>query len=297
MEDVNDVKHLLDNLQESTTEQSNSQKPSSPNTFKLFKQGSLVALTQKFLTLIHEGNGVVDLNQAAVALGVPKRRIYDITNVLEGIGLLTKQGPLSKVFWRGELQVSAEERAKIDGVKAINRELRAKEEYLDVLLKNARKNNKVVFNHLAHQPFAFVSRDDLVDALPGQTIFTVQKDKDTELDKTSDTLNLFLDTGSVLDVRLLTDNGYCMELIDTDDDSSSSVQVSKKRKISESHSSSEEDEGISAEKIFHKQNYKSRVQDDPNLEECPILPIYPPFYEFSLVDEGLCDLFDIQIDK
>lgn len=169
-----------------------------------------------------------------------------------------------------------------------------------MLLQNARKNNKVVFNHPANQQYAYVTRDDLVDALPGQTIFTVQKDKETELDKTSLTLNLFLDTGSILDVRLLTDSGYCMELIDTDEaDSSSSVQVSKKRKISESHSnSSDEDEGISSEKIFHRTSYKTRVQDDPELENCPIVPIHPPFYEFSLdVDEGLCDLFDIQIDK
>ena len=35
--------------------------------------------------------GVLDLNQAATALGVQKRRIYDITNVLEGIGLIEKR--------------------------------------------------------------------------------------------------------------------------------------------------------------------------------------------------------------
>lgn len=32
----------------------------------------------------------VDLNEAAVKLDVQKRRIYDITNVLEGIGLIEK---------------------------------------------------------------------------------------------------------------------------------------------------------------------------------------------------------------
>ena len=34
---------------------------------------------------------MLDLNQAATALGVQKRRIYDITNVLEGIGLIEKR--------------------------------------------------------------------------------------------------------------------------------------------------------------------------------------------------------------
>jgi transcription factor E2F3 len=36
--------------------------------------------------------GVLDLNKAAEALQVQKRRIYDITNVLEGIGLIGKCG-------------------------------------------------------------------------------------------------------------------------------------------------------------------------------------------------------------
>ena len=33
----------------------------------------------------------LDLNEAAGALGVQKRRIYDITNVLEGLGIVTKK--------------------------------------------------------------------------------------------------------------------------------------------------------------------------------------------------------------
>lgn len=36
-------------------------------------------------------DGVVDLNRAAEVLEVQKRRIYDITNVLEGIQLIRKK--------------------------------------------------------------------------------------------------------------------------------------------------------------------------------------------------------------
>ena len=52
---------------------------------------SLGLLTKKFMALLRAtSNDALDLNEAALALHVQKRRIYDITNVLEGIGLVTK---------------------------------------------------------------------------------------------------------------------------------------------------------------------------------------------------------------
>jgi transcription factor E2F3 len=42
----------------------------------------------------------VDLNDASKRLEVQKRRIYDITNVLEGIGLIEKTIK-NKIRWRG----------------------------------------------------------------------------------------------------------------------------------------------------------------------------------------------------
>lgn len=53
---------------------------------------SLGLLTRKFMTLLHASpSNVLDLNMAAQDLGVQKRRIYDITNVLEGIELIQKE--------------------------------------------------------------------------------------------------------------------------------------------------------------------------------------------------------------
>jgi hypothetical protein len=42
----------------------------------------------------------VDLNEAVGELCVQKRRIYDITNVLEGIGLIVKHKK-NKIKWNG----------------------------------------------------------------------------------------------------------------------------------------------------------------------------------------------------
>ena len=55
------------------------------------KESSLSYLTQKFITMLQESpNGILDLNTAVQQLKVQKRRIYDITNVLEGIGYIKK---------------------------------------------------------------------------------------------------------------------------------------------------------------------------------------------------------------
>lgn len=53
---------------------------------------SLGILTAKFVALLQEAkDGVLDIKAAADQLEVrQKRRIYDITNVLEGIGLIEK---------------------------------------------------------------------------------------------------------------------------------------------------------------------------------------------------------------
>lgn len=53
---------------------------------------SLVMLTRKFLQLLARSiDGVVDLNLAAQELNVQKRRLYDITNVMEGVHLIKKK--------------------------------------------------------------------------------------------------------------------------------------------------------------------------------------------------------------
>jgi hypothetical protein len=54
-------------------------------------ENSLYTLTRKFISLFSPKNqNTVDLNTAAYHLNVSKRRIYDITNVLEGLSLIRK---------------------------------------------------------------------------------------------------------------------------------------------------------------------------------------------------------------
>jgi len=64
---------------------------------------SLASLTVRFVQLLNDishphGDGQLDLNVAMENLGVQKRRLYDVTNVLEGIGLIKKQNK-NHVSW------------------------------------------------------------------------------------------------------------------------------------------------------------------------------------------------------
>lgn len=65
------------------------------------KENGLVELTKRFIHLIKtDDEQTIDLNEAVKVLGVQKRRIYDITNVLEGIGLVSK-GNKNIIQWEG----------------------------------------------------------------------------------------------------------------------------------------------------------------------------------------------------
>ncbi|XP_078255366.1 transcription factor E2F6 isoform X2 [Rhinoraja longicauda] len=63
---------------------------------------SLVRLTQQFMELVSEApDGVLDINDVARMLGVRKRRVYDITNVLDGIHLVRKKSK-NRIEWIGK---------------------------------------------------------------------------------------------------------------------------------------------------------------------------------------------------
>lgn len=65
------------------------------------KENGLVTLTHRFIALLKRApHQTIDLNQAVNTLKVQKRRIYDITNVLEGIGLI-KKGGKNYIKWNG----------------------------------------------------------------------------------------------------------------------------------------------------------------------------------------------------
>ncbi|XP_047963079.1 transcription factor E2FC-like isoform X4 [Salvia hispanica] len=93
---------------------------------------SLGLLTKKFIKLIQEAkDGTLDLNRTADVLQVQKRRIYDITNVLEGIGLIEKTTK-NHIRWKGvEMYGPKEQDDKVSHLKAEVELLRAEDCRLD----------------------------------------------------------------------------------------------------------------------------------------------------------------------
>ena len=72
----------------------------SPRFAKDRNETSLGSLTKRFCNLLENApNGDLDLNEVAGKLQVQKRRIYDITNVLEGVGLIAKSSK-NHIRWK-----------------------------------------------------------------------------------------------------------------------------------------------------------------------------------------------------
>nr|CAD2196026.1 unnamed protein product [Meloidogyne enterolobii] len=89
------------------------------------QDSSLLSLTKKFLALQMQKPGVLNLNEAAELLGVPKRRLYDITNVLEGVDLIEKIGKNS-IKWRDQSEFTNSvtyQKLNKENVELINEEI------------------------------------------------------------------------------------------------------------------------------------------------------------------------------
>ncbi|XP_050308519.1 transcription factor E2F2-like [Anthonomus grandis grandis] len=145
---------------------------------------SLSLLTKKFSELLQNSpNGVVDLNKASLDLQVQKRRIYDITNVLEGIGLLEKKSK-NNIQWKG-----GADNGKFFNLKRKLKLLEDRENLLDKQLEMAEKE----LRKLGNDKFGYVSYNDLRSLLKmrHKTVMAIKAPPNTQLSvPTGDESNL-----------------------------------------------------------------------------------------------------------
>ncbi|NXO92256.1 E2F1 factor, partial [Certhia brachydactyla] len=116
---------------------------------------SLNLTTKRFLELLSQSpDGVVDLNWAAEVLKVQKRRIYDITNVLEGIQLITKKSK-NHIQWLGsQATVGASGRHRL--LEKELQELQAAEQQLDDLIQMCTVQLRLLTEDPANQQYPLV---------------------------------------------------------------------------------------------------------------------------------------------
>ncbi|KAM6170779.1 transcription factor E2F5 isoform 1-T1 [Erethizon dorsatum] len=147
---------------------------------------SLGLLTTKFVSLLQEAkDGVLDLKAAADTLAVrQKRRIYDITNVLEGIDLIEKKSKNS-IQWKG-VGAGCNTKEVIDRLRFLKAEiedLELKERELDqqkLWLQQSIKN--VMDDSINNSTFSYVTHEDVCNCFNGDTLLAIQAPSGTQLE-------------------------------------------------------------------------------------------------------------------
>lgn len=144
---------------------------------------SLYNITQEFLKLIDEStNKRIDLNTAATKLGIVKRRIYDITNILEGFGMLKKINVNIAEYIGDETidvmlenieNINVTENELIDFVKQNNS--------LDDDITDLNHQLEVLLNDSKNLRHLYLTSEDLVNlpSLQGKAAFAIKAPKDS----------------------------------------------------------------------------------------------------------------------
>ncbi|KAJ8268322.1 hypothetical protein COCON_G00134940 [Conger conger] len=147
---------------------------------------SLGLLTKKFVQLLGKSSdGVVDLNQAAEVLKVQKRRLYDITNVLEGVRLIKKKSK-NNIQWMG--CKLTEEGTTLNQCQGLGREvleLTQEERKLDELIQTCSRNVRQMTEEAHNQKYPSVTGWPNIQksrGLQDQTVIVIKAPSDTKLE-------------------------------------------------------------------------------------------------------------------
>ncbi|NXP82996.1 E2F6 factor, partial [Ramphastos sulfuratus] len=145
---------------------------------------SLVYLTRRFMDLVRTApDGVLDLNEVATTLGVRKRRVYDITNVLDGIHLVQKRSK-NLIQWIGSnfdhvIGKAPEKQILKDELS----DLSAMEEALDELISDCAHQLFELTDDKENAKYPFNSNDiRSIQAFEGQIVIAVKAPEETKLE-------------------------------------------------------------------------------------------------------------------
>ncbi|XP_063764175.1 transcription factor E2F2 isoform X2 [Eleginops maclovinus] len=147
---------------------------------------SLGLLTKKFVGLISESpDGVLDLNWATEVLEVQKRRIYDITNVLEGVQLIRKKSKNNIQWLVGDVfEGGASGGEKACALRKELGDLERVEKSLDELIHSSTAQLKQLTEYEDNKRLGYVTYQDIrsIGTLRDQTVIAVKAPADTKLE-------------------------------------------------------------------------------------------------------------------
>jgi len=283
---------------------------------------SLGLLTKKFVDLLRSApEGILDLNEAAKLLDVQKRRIYDITNVLEGINLINKKSK-NNIQWKGtpgNISNGSFNNTAGKTKKSDIASLRAQEVQLDHLLKTCQENLRHMTDLPENSKLAYVTQHDLrsIASFTEHTIIAIKAPPETRLEvpDPAQKIQIWLkSTHGPIEVYLcpeekendpsLSDSGIAGDLSLTQPAESSMENIkSEDNNSCDSFKSADptfrqfllEAQDISPETPFTLFQHT----DDQNFLDAHFEQLQPPIndtsdYIFSLSEgEGISDLFDI----
>ncbi|ADM11128.1 E2F/DP transcription factor [Encephalitozoon intestinalis ATCC 50506] len=147
-------------------------------------ENSLYNLTKRFLKLVSMApDHNISIHQASIELNVGKRRIYDITNVLEGLGLLSKWS-VSNAKWIGgniDRYLLDDEEKENQENSYLNPENVLKGDDLDETLFRLNEEISMLSQSEKNLANAYVTYSDLqnLPSLDGNLVFAVKAPSET----------------------------------------------------------------------------------------------------------------------
>ena len=174
-EESDSIKSIKETLNDIEQDDENSNSKS----FKM--ENSLSQLTQNFLNYIKKkGRVKISINDLVNDLNVKKRRIYDITNVLQGIGYLDKMGKNNFLWIKNNNSENNEhtppnsESTKKDIIsenyisnysqlKKEFDELKSKNNELDDLINRYREEFKLISEKNEFKIYGYITFDDIIE--------------------------------------------------------------------------------------------------------------------------------------
>ncbi|XP_053190122.1 transcription factor E2F3 [Scomber japonicus] len=163
--------------------------------------------------LKRSANGILNINIAAQELNAPKRRVYDVTNVLEGVQLIKKKSKNYIEWLGGSMDASGAQELK---------SLIDEEKKLDELIQSCtRQVHQMCEDHHLTMwiTFAYLTYEDIqtIPSLKEQTVIVIKAPAETKLEVPHPEENLQVhlrSTQGPIEVFLCSDNPIPMEATD-----------------------------------------------------------------------------------